>query len=289
MQKKLVYHIYLGEDIETNVAYKVNMECLKTYIHLFDKVTFVIVMNDINDLELRKKGLEYVNTAECVKEMDIVFRPNTDIGEAASVRDYVVDFNSDPDSVVFFCHTKGITQFRGGDAKCRTESIFMWILTMYFYNLNFIEEVENYFLGRKVGIEAFYGALLMHLYEDDNFPKMIPEFHYSGSFYWFNKPYVSNLSREKKHIEDYVFNNRYDTEFLPGKIFKWNGMGGGRSSHNSVAIKLNKMLGAYYLLNLEGWDALIEILGDKEEFYKFKEKIEEKIGFKAEDLIQTTI
>lgn len=271
MDKTLVYHIYLCEDIDTNLAYKINAECLKHYMGNFDNVKFVIVMDDLNDMELRKKGIEYVTNIQSVGSMDIIFRQNTDIGEAATVRDYVI--KPETDDMIFFCHSKGIGAFKNEDTN--KDSMINWMLVMHYYSLNFINEVVDCFHGRKGPIEAFYGALLMVLTDTEKYPVFLPKQHYSGSFYWVNKPFLSKIKSEYNY-ETYIFSNRYDAEFFPGYIFKNTGWGKGLTSHNNVKLKLEGMLGVFYNMSNEQWDKLLDIIGEKEGFYKFKEEIMDK-------------
>lgn len=273
MQKTLVYHIYLSDDIETNLAYKINADCLKYYVNIFDNVKFIIVMDNLGDFELREKGLKYISNIQFKGNVDIVFRKNTELGEAATVRDYVI--KSDNNDLVFFCHTKGIGAFKNKDEKTNLDSIINWILVMYFYNLNYAEEVIEYFYGKRGPIEAFYGTLLMLLTDMDTYPVFIPKLHYSGSFYWVNKPFLSKIKNNYDY-DNYIFSNRYDAEFFPGYVFKEDGWGKGLISHNNVKIKSEGLLGAFYVMDNDGWDRVLSILGDKEEFYKFKNEIMKK-------------
>ena len=281
MKKTLVYHIYLCDDINTNIAYKINLECLKYYIDIFDKARFVIVMDNLNDLNLRKKGIDWISEIGFTGETDIIFAENTEIGEAATVRDYVVNLDIDKENAVFFSHTKGINNFR--DSKTNRESILIWTLVMYFYNLRFANEVVDIFQGKGGPMEAFYGTLLM-INNCEHMPIMIPKSHYSGSFYWVNKPFLRKLCDVKK-LNNYTFSTRYDAEFYPGYHFNYNTFGAGMKSHNNAAFNLDKMLGAFYNMPNNSWLKVLEILGDKDEFLIFKNEIENKIGFKAYDAL----
>jgi hypothetical protein len=179
--------------------------------------------------------------------------------------------NKDDINFTFFCHTKGITQFSGKNSGNKN-SIFNWILIMYFYNLNYIKEMEDYFFGRNRGIRNFFGTLLMVKNEDD-IPLSIPNYHYSGSFYWVNKPSLFKLGDC-----NYIFSNRYDAEFYPGYISgkKYNFS---MASHNDVMLILNKNnLGCFYVLSDEAYEYIISLLGDKEKFYEFKNYIKEKLN-----------
>ena len=273
MKKTLVYHIYLCDDIDTNKAYKINMECLKYFIHIFDKVIFVNVMDDLDDMALRKKGLDFITEIGYKGETNIVFKKNTDIGETATVRDFVFNDEKQNDSIIFFGHTKGIGNFRkNSDNDFNKFSMAMWIMVLYFYNFNFIKEVEDNFVGRDTHIRLFYGTLLM-IYKDRKVVS-IPKYHYSGSFYWVNKPFIKKLGLPN----DYPYSSRYDAEFLPGYYGaedKYCSMFG---SHNEKRLVLDELLGAFYCMSEKTWGDLLEIIGEKDSFLKFKETIEKKVG-----------
>ena len=284
MKKTLVYHIYLQDDIDTNLGYKINAECLKYYIDVFDKVKFVMVMDDMSNVALRNKGIEFANSIGFNKETDIYFRQNTELGECATVRDFVVNYEKDCDEYVFFGHTKGITYFGDKTPNVSKQSMFIWMLVSYFYNLNFIKEVNDVFTGKGFPVKAFYGALLMRFQkksEDEKLiPLMIPKFHYSGSFYWVNKPYLFKIAN-KINLDKVTFNYRYDTEFLPGYLFDPYG-GEGLWTHNNIFFNLKGMIGAFYSLPYKGWEVFIEAMGNAEEFKEFCEEIGNKVGFKID-------
>ena len=275
MKKTLVYHIYLCDDIDTNKAYRINLECLKYFIHIFDKVIFVNVMNDLSDMALRKKGIDFITEIGYKGDTDIVFRKNTDIGEAATVRDFVFnDYGGiDNDSAVFFGHTKGVGNFKKNeDNDANRFSMFMWILVLYFYNFNFINEMEDNFMGRDTHIKLFHGALLMN-YKKRIVPS-IPKFHYSGSFYWLNKPFFKKMGG----IKEYPFSSRYDAEFLPGFYGADDVQGTLFGTHNGQRLVLDEALGAFYSMSQNMWYDLLGIIGDKENFLDFKTKIENIVG-----------
>lgn len=278
MKKTLVYHVYLSDDIDTNMSYKINAECIKYFINNFDYIKYVLVMDDISNTELKIKGFNYITQLNFNGEFDVIYRQNTDIGEAATVRDYVINTNNDTDSMVFFCHTKGVTNFKQYDNTLVQESIFNWILTMYFYNLYYINEAENAFQGKGMPINAFYGTLLMQVVnrKSEKMQIMLPNKHYSGSFYWVNKPFLAKV-KNIVNMDDYVFSNRYDAEFWPGYMFGDDGFGKGLASHNGVVLKIDDICGAFYCMTDEMWDIVFTLLGDKEKFYIFKDEIKSKI------------
>jgi hypothetical protein len=279
MEKVLVYHIYLCDDINENIGYKINLECLKYYINIFDKVKFILVMDNIEDTLLRNKGIEYVNKFGFTKETEIVFRKNTEIGEAATVRDYIANLDIDKDSLTFFGHTKGIKHLKGEFEGIR-QSVFMWLLIMYFYNFNLLDEVESIFTGNEQVIKPFYGTLLMKVVEREKIQLMVPDYHYSGSFYWVNKSHLNKI----KHMlnEDLSFTNRYDAEFFPNFLIKNNTLQS-FGSHEGNMLKLDNICGKFYIFSKEDWDITLDILGNKEEFNVFKEYIIEKTGFEIKE------
>lgn len=74
-----------------------------------------------------------------------------------------------------------------------------------------------------------------------------------------------------------MFSNRYDAEFFPGYVFNDNKWGGGLTSHNGIKLKLEGLLGSFYVMTDEMWDKIFDILGNKIDFYKFKDDIMKKV------------
>jgi hypothetical protein len=272
MKKKLIYHLYIGEDFESNEAYDLHFHCLKYFINVFDKIDFTICI----DKELRKyfllKAYNWINNLEFSGEIIINVVDNTNLREAKTFKDKVVDANNSKE-YVFFAHSKGISNLR--NENINKESVITWILAMYFYNLNFIKELENIFSGENRRPEIFYGAPLV-IFDRDAYPVYGHKscIEYSGTFFWTNGPRFYN-GKITGAFPDIVFGGRDFAEQYPGFFCDRKIYGQGLSSHNDVALDGHSF--DFYNLDLHQWDYVIEILGNKEEFKDFVNKIKNNI------------
>ena len=278
MKKTLIYHLYVCDDIETNVCYNIHKECLKIYSNVFDNVKFIISMDDLTDKILKQKAMDFINDIGYSCETDISIRQNTCLCEVDTLNREVLDFDNKNEEYIFFCHSKGVTNFRDNIYNGHNlYSIYKWITVMYFYNLNFIEELEKHFIGKQCVSEVMYGTLLL---VSDNIHRALStsNLHFSGTFYWFNKQFYKNLVLSNR-LFNFKAVNRQDAEMMPGYLFDYFGYGRGIKTHNDVSFILEDFDGKFYSASEDEWDYIINALGDKESFNKFFNNINEKINF----------
>ena len=63
MEKTLVYHLYVNsDDINQKTSYNVHKKCLEQFKHIFDKVLFVITVNDLSNNIAIKNDLDIVKS-----------------------------------------------------------------------------------------------------------------------------------------------------------------------------------------------------------------------------------
>ena len=74
MEKTLVYHLYVKEDFQDNIAYKIHSYCLKKYISVFNKVKFTLSVDDLTNHDLIQQGFELINNivANCEKQINVI-------------------------------------------------------------------------------------------------------------------------------------------------------------------------------------------------------------------------
>jgi hypothetical protein len=276
MNKELIFHLYIGNDIDTNLSYKIHKECLKFYKDIFDKVKIILVLDDLKDQTLKMKGFSFINDINFNCETNIVIRENTFFYEVDTLTKELLDVNNSNDNICFFAHNKGTTNFRNIKKHGYNEnSLIYWILVMYFYNLNYIKEVENVLTGKMGLPEVMYGTLLL---ENNTVNNILgySKYHFSGAFYWFNNQFYKNLVHSNR-LSSFVPATRMDGEMMPGYLFDRSVYGGGLRTHNDAAFNFEDYCGRFYYQTEKEWDYIINILGDKLEFYNFKEKIEDKL------------
>lgn len=209
MNKTLVYHLYISDDFDTNIMYNVHKECLKYYKDIFNKAKFIVALNDLNSESSKEKSLNFINYIGFNCEVDISFRKNNELYETDTIKREIIDVNNQNGDFIFFSHIKGVNNFKNIDNISITfESIFRWVLVMYFYNLNYVKEVEDIFLGKNFSPEIMYGTLL--LVDNNNEKRLfITKYHFSGTFYWFNNQFYNGIiyfRRVKKHAFFVIIN-----------------------------------------------------------------------------------
>ena len=263
MKKTLVYHLYVGDDIETNVVYKIHKECLKVFQHLFDNVRIVIALDDLKNKHLKTLGVQWVNDIFESQEIEITYTENTKYREAKTFYDKVL--NNFNDSKVFFMHSKGTTNFKNPDIK--NGSIFCWICAMYFFNLSEKTDTIDRFVN---GCNTICGALLLKSEENSY---IAYKSFYMGTAYWVNLKGLHNL--EKTHLIPICeCSDRYFAERYPGRVLGDDTEYGITCTNNVLLSEANPYDG-----NLEDWIFSSELYGCKEEFIEFIRYISNKVGY----------
>ena len=181
--KNLIYFIYYCGKVTH--YHRLNLKLLLKYWHVFNgkKVVKVAV-----DGKAFLEPLKSLLPSDC--EIEIV-QNNPVFGESVHFIDSINKVN---DGITFYAHCKGVSRpiWRGLD---------LWIEHSYKGNLETIPDLSN-----KV-FSGVCGKLLAC-------PPYVPQdFHYSGSFYWFNTEKV------KARLNNYEM-NRYLTERFPAIIAK---------------------------------------------------------------------
>ena len=152
------------------------------------------------------------------------------------------------------------------------ESLIRWCTALYFYGLNFKDEMERLLMGNPRASEIFYGPLLTQLKDPSVSPMLRMNkgnCFYQGTFYWINMNKFNNYI-DRGIISVPEVDDRFWTEMLPGVIGGRYLFGDGCSSHNDVAINDDFNL---YTMNEKEWNYLLNILGNSQEYFDFYGKI----------------
>lgn len=181
--KNLIYFIYYGGKITH--YHRLNLSLLRKYWSVFDgkKVVKVAI-----DGKVFLEPLKSLLPSDCKIEL---VENNRVMGESIHFIDSIKRVN---DGITFYSHCKGVSRpiWRGLD---------QWIEHSYKGNLEMIPDLSNKLFS------GVCGKLLPC-------PPYVPQdFHYSGSFYWFNTEKV------KARLKNYEM-DRYLTERFPAIIAK---------------------------------------------------------------------
>ena len=268
MKKTLIYHLYAGADFNENVANKLHHNCLARYNDVFDEVRFTIAVDDVRNYELISSAIKWIVSIgfNCHATYTVV--ENTDFREVSTFDREILKGYNNLDGAVFFGHNKGSTNIISPTGEVEP-NIVRWISSMYFYNLQFIDEVEGFFTGKTRAAEVFYGTMLMHFTKKRTnwvhaMPNNLSGLEYAGTFYWINIPKYRN-SIKMGIIKEVEPDSRFFAEEYPGMFFERYAYGCGMTSHNDAmfeAVEFNPYYG--------NWEeTALPVLGEGEEFNKF--------------------
>lgn len=269
MKKTLVYHLYMVDGCLNNIVYWLHIYCLRKYIHIFDKLKITICLDDLERHDLIGYGYEWVNSlgANCETEIRVV--KNDEMGESRTFEHEILNMNND--GMVFFAHSKGITRVIDNQLN---QSVFLWLLCLYFQNLEYVNEVEHNFLDMPLKQDCFYGTLLMGSVRNEPLKNAFG-MHFSGNFYWVNMPKYKNLRKLNK-VPELELTGRWFAEMYPGMVFNREMMGGGLRSRNDVWFEMEDV--QVYKMSKEEWEDIFTIYGDVEKMNGFVDDVTSFIG-----------
>lgn len=286
MKKIFVFNLYSNnQKITDNKLFEIHKNCIKYYKHVFDELIFYLNVDDLNDCELINDLIKWVSEVCEGLNFTIKVRKNTKLCEAETFRNEILNGRKKyEDCFVFFGHSKG-SSLLDKDLNVNlermnsnsNESLLKWCVGLYFYSFNFIDEIEKIFHGCPRASEMFYGPFLTQIKNPENNPILRMNknnCHYQGTFYWINMNKFNNYI-DRGIIDLPLIDDRFWVEMLPGTICGRNEWGSGCSSHNDVAINDDFNL---YIMNNREWEYLLDVLGDKNSFYEFYNKIMSNIA-----------
>lgn len=210
MHKKLVFNFYITSDWQNNKVNQIHLKCLKKYSHIFDELLFVIMVDNTGDIQLIREAERCLMDLHSKGRIIFKIAQNTKFRESLTFKEEIVD-KLGTDEAVFFGHNKGITNIKTFDKKI----IYIWILWMYFYSLNYADEVESTFIDSKT---LSYGSCCTVDMLPNRFIKN--NWFYAGTFFWIHskklKWYIDSNNIKIPTMDDRV----YDEEFL-GNIINY--------------------------------------------------------------------
>ena len=258
VKRTLVFHFFVPKEYKENVAIRMHLECLKRYSHVFDSAIFSICFED-NDMSRAEEVEKDLMDCGFIKDVRFVLVENSQLTESITLKTHIIDRLGDIDGLVFFGHTKGVTNVK--TFSYDVESKLKWIYSLYFYNLEFVDEMEKNLLYSYPYISTFFGALRTTM--DDGIT-----FHYPGTFYWINP---MNLYNDVKSglVTIPKLANRAFSESLP-LIYKTSNTCHAVACHNQGWME-------WYDLYNGNMDAVINLFGDEDLFFKNYNDISKQI------------
>lgn len=187
---RLVYYLWVPEDGFTWTM-NIHWTCLEYYHNVFDSALFLVATNSgknkYNEFVLNKiKSIGF-------KNLEIKIVNNLEVErESRYLKTEIFDKLGEYDGLTFFAHTKSTrTSYLNGGWS--NEQIALWPVSMYYFNLNYIEDVKERLVNGKYlsyGFDLLCNDWITTKYK----------WIYSGTFFWINdkklKQYVDSNNIE---------------------------------------------------------------------------------------------
>lgn len=202
MRVSLRFNFYATWDTLNSEINNIHLKCLEFYKCIFNDVKVCISIDDTNDKQLIKEVQERffnVFKGESIKLCFDVQKNQPEYRESLFFKKEVVDkFNTY--DLVFFAHNKGMTNVKHFDKN----TINIWVVAMYYFNLNFFEDVKRCLLN---DIFYTYGTFLTKELEHESFTKY--GYRYLGTFIWFNGKRLSNMYNEFPKLDSRLYSENF--------------------------------------------------------------------------------
>lgn len=270
MIKRLVYHVHWDFCSDNEKIYKLHSFFLKKYKNIFDEFILCVSTKIENDKSQRQEALNWINDIFYDKQIILKFIKNSPLRECETFKTEVVDKIDTTNGSVFFGHLKGTTNALNPDVN--KESLYRWICACYYFNFEFIDEVEYNFFTNSYPY-MFYGSLLQDYKKNKwniiyDINKKEESFYvYTGTFYWLNCNLISKYKNENL-IKLPKYSDRFYAEEFPGYVCPGIVQEFFFQSHKNRAFSNFN----FYNSNKEMWIQLSEILGEPQ-FIDFSDKI----------------
>ena len=248
--KKLVYHLYIFDGFTENPFTYCNKFCLQRYINIFDEATFFISVDDLCDGDKIKTGIKFVKEVcgDNINTNIFVTKNNKELREVTTFESAIlpmIEYGSE--DYVFFGHNKGAT------TACNNEliSLLIWVILMYYYNLEFIDDtIRNLDSGK-----VLYGSNLCDMSYMGIFDYLPSKTFYSGTFYWINtkeaKKYFEQTNTTDFYCNKWIYYAEQFPQFVIDKLkgsYKNNIM---TEPQNYNTYAMNEINWREYLLKLD--------------------------------------
>jgi hypothetical protein len=221
---RLIFSYYITPDNEISFIHKLHIYLLRKYAYIFTNIDIIITIDDINNEEAINNHKNYISDFLNVDSLTFYVEQNDSyLREGNIYVKYVIDKldeYSKNDDLIFFGHTKGLTNPQNLN---NIENTKMWVSLMYFMNLDYLYEVIGKLLDvSRIDFKDYicYGSLY-HIHHNTTITKYT--WMYMGSFHWINPKRLINHINENNIDIDFVhkilIKNRTAAEtFLPNII-----------------------------------------------------------------------
>lgn len=195
VKKTLLYYLWIPKDFsdKEQMMYNIHLRCLRYYSAIFSDAVFIVAMDTPDDESTYHSVVKDIASIGFSGNISITKTENNSFyREGEYVKKLIVDKAAEIDGLVFFAHSKGMYNISHGASLSaytafNEESITRWVCALYFFNLNFMNEVLSAMGDGKI----VFGALL-NKYKTDDKPPFDTGWQFNGSFYWINPKRLAN-------------------------------------------------------------------------------------------------
>ena len=270
MKKRLVFFWFIDKEREFSPIYRLHMKLLCRYSGVFDEALFIMSLK-VDDEDHRKMAMDVASdlVANGYRNSRFVFELNTEYREAKAFHDYVhSSVVGGKSELIFFGHNKGTTNEL-------TDSLVMWICSMYYFSLERISDAMHGLLSDRKCAYGFPVALC-----SEEFKKLyshpVHGFYYSGTMYWVNAA-VSHMDVKVGMADvSHPFTDRFYAEEYVGNAFMDTKCG----TYRNLGFWDNR-INFYYNMDQYIDGQLFDYAGDnetKERFWGFYRSMKNEIG-----------
>lgn len=213
MINRLVFSFYLYPGWDKEYINNCHLHLIEYYASRFDKATICLNIGDgVTREDIQKLQKQFIRIFKG-KNLELKEYQNTELRETNIFYNEIALKLKDLDGLTFFAHNKGITEAAMGN------DIIKWISGLYYFSLEFMDDVYNAFGNQKL----CYGS----------FPQSSPwettKWFYGGTFFWINGnglyEYMQSANKELPLLD-----NRWYDEFFLGRLmdinsFLWGSLG----------------------------------------------------------------
>ena len=210
LNRKLVFSFYINENYKDKIN-DIHFASLEYFKDSFDVVNINFVLDDEYPEDFLLDAESRFCKIFCGKEITFKMYKNTQLRESLVFYDRVAK-NLKDEGIVFFAHNKGTTNV----AKYNRDEIYTWVVAMYYYSLNFKEEIMQQLYSQKY---YSYGPFLTKNEEAEKPNKY--GWYYIGTFFWVNcKKLYQYMQNENIPLPE-IGDRFYAEEFLGNIIQTW--------------------------------------------------------------------
>lgn len=232
MKKKLIYYFYLTEDFSTNLANRINFECLRRYARIFDEASIFISTDSVKNTELIMEAERVFMSMPFNGNIGFKVVNNTVYRESMVFEEEVVDKLGKLDCLLFFAHAKGLTNFKTYPEN--KEGIEKWIVGSYYLSLEYVAEMES-FIGPTTSYNlSAYGSFpiltkkklgeadIKESWDNIFIGEIKHNWYFSGCFFWINTKSIYNYINTFSPTIPKMSNRYFGEKFL-GNIMPFDG------------------------------------------------------------------